>query len=78
MARRVIASTLVGLGTPNQYNLGCPTCNKINETKDAGTRGVTTRDGKSWYRFDCSCGCKYKALEVPMVIGLNKFEDLLK
>lgn len=67
--RRTIVNTRVGLGTPNRYELACPKCGTINMTPDAGKTGHLTVDGTPWYYFDCACGERYKAIEVPMRLG---------
>ena len=75
--RRQIVDTPVGAGSLNGYKLGCPKCGSVNETPDGGTRGVETADGTSWYRFDCACGCRYKAQNYPFIVGTNLVGDLL-
>ena len=76
MARRIIVNTFVGLGTNLRYNLRCPSCGMDNKTNDAGKLGIITKDGKSWYRFDCHCGVRYKAIEIPMIIGLKNVNEI--
>lgn len=81
MARRIIVDTPVGLGTPQGYKLACPNDGTVNITPDAGTSGHETVDGTHWYYFDCTtCGCKYKAEEIPLDIShlMRSFDDVLK
>jgi hypothetical protein len=73
--RRQIAETYVGSGTENGYKLACPKCKAVNETPDGGTSGATTADGTNWYRFDCFCGCRYKAKNYPMEIGMTRMGE---
>jgi hypothetical protein len=70
--RRQIVETPVGAGTKNGYKLACPKCGVVNETPDGGTCGVATVDGTEWYRFNCPCGCRYKAKCFPMGIGIQR------
>ena len=75
--RREIVAVPVGLGTPRGYELNCPRCGQANTTADAGTLGHVTVDGQEWYFFDCRCGCRYKAPQVPMNVPVRSLSDFL-